>query len=205
MEYLAYNVNVIKELVKEKNHVKRILKARENEILINLKLKCINVLFDSIIHSSPEFIELNNKVNVTESSIKPTKVLLDLYKRVFTDIFQKLSDIIDCDFNFILPSVINNIINGQQSLIYGNILSNILAFNTYEYISKGKNNKAFNELLENKNYSYKKNLINFIMTINEDYYKYFLSNCLNIKDLSLDNYFDEGTTEHQNETVEEIN
>jgi Zn-dependent oligopeptidase len=205
MEYLAYNVNVIKELVKEKNHVKRILKARENEILINLKLKCINVLFDSIIHSSPEFIELNNKVNVSESSIKPTKVLLDLYKRVFTDIFHKLSDIIDCDFNFILPSVINNIINGQQSLIYGNILSNILAFNTYEYISKGKNNKAFNELLENKNYSYKKNLINFIMTINEDYYKYFLSNCLNIKDLSLDNYFDEGTTEHQNETVEEIN
>ena len=116
--------------------------------------------------------------------------MLDLYKKVFTDVFDKLSDQVDCNIGFILPSVIHNIINGQQSLIYGNILSNILAYNAYECLNKNSNHKILFELLENKNYSYKKNLIKFISTINEDYYKNFLSGCLKIKDLSLDNYFE---------------
>ena len=208
MEYMAYNPQIILSLVKDKNMTKRIIKARENELLINLKLKCINVLFDSIIHSSQEFLEINKRANANSSSITPTRVLLDLYKRVFTDIFQKLSDKVNCDIGFILPSVIHNIINGQQSLIYGNVLSMILAYNAYESLSKNDQYKKIYELLENKNYSYKKNLIKFIMTINEDYYKNFLSGCLKIKDLSLDNYFDEGVTEgvteNRTETIEEM-
>ena len=200
MEYMAYNPQIILTLVKDKNHRKRILKARENELLINLKLKCISVLFDSIIHSSKEFLDIIKKDNDSNSS----NIMLDLYKKVFTDVFQKLSDQVDCNLTFILPSVIHNIINGQQSLIYGNILSTILAYNAYEYISNNSQTISIFELLENKNYSYKTNLIKFIMTINEDYYKNFLSGCLKIKDVSLNNYFDEGVTEAQTDTIEEI-
>lgn len=201
MEYMAYDPVVIKSLVKEKNHYKQIMKAREHEILINLKLKCINVLFDSIIHSSPDFINIAKRANDTQL----TGVMLDLYKKVFSDVFEKLSSQIDCNLSFILPSVIHNIINGQQSLIYGNILSTILAYNAYEFINKNNNNKILYELLENKNYSYKKNLIKFISTINEDYYKNFLHGCLKVKDVSLDNYFDEGLTEvGKTETYEEV-
>ena len=200
LEYMAYDPVVIKSLIKEKNYVKQILKAREHEILINLKLKCINVLFDSIIHSSKEFLDIIKKDNDSNSS----NIMLDLYKKVFTDVFQKLSDQVDCNLTFILPSVIHNIINGQQSLIYGNILSTILAYNAYEYISNNSQTISIFELLENKNYSYKTNLIKFIMTINEDYYKNFLSGCLKIKDVSLNNYFDEGVTEAQTDTIEEI-
>ena len=201
MEYMAYDPIVIKSLIKDKNHYKQILKAREHEILINLKLKCINVLFDSIIHSSSEFINIAKKANDTQL----TGVMLDLYKKVFSDVFEKLSSHIDCNLTFILPSVIHNIINGQQSLIYGNILSTILAYNAYEFINKNNNNKILYELLENKNYSYKKNLIKFISTINEDYYKNFLHGCLKVKDVSLDNYFDEGVTEvAKTETYEEV-
>ena len=204
MEFMAYNPQIILQLVKDKNNTKRIIKARENEILINLKLKCINVLFDSIIHSSQEFLEINKRANNTQTSITPTRVLLDLYKRVYTDIFQKLGNDVNCDIGFILPNVIHNIINGQQSLIYGNVLSMILAYNAYESLSKNDQYKRIYNLLENKNYSYKKNLIKFIMTINEDYYKNFLSGCLKIKDLSLDNYFDEGNTENRTDSVEEM-
>jgi hypothetical protein len=197
LEYMAYDLNVIKFLVKDKNKCKQILKARENEIIINLKLKCINVLFDSIIHSSTEFITLAKKANDTQL----IKIMLDLYKKVFIDVFSKLTDQIDCDLGFILPSVIINTVNGQQGLIYGNILSMILAYNAYEFLNKNKeNNAVLIELLENKNYSFKKNLIKFISTINQDYYKNFLNGCLKIKDISLDNYFDEGITEAKNET-----
>jgi hypothetical protein len=205
MEYMAYNPQIILSLVKDRTITKRIIKARENEILINLKLKCINVLFDSIIHSSQEFLNINKKANNSNnSSITPTKVLLDLYKRVYTDIFSKLGDKVNCDIGFILPNVIHNIINGQQSLIYGNVLSMILAYNAYESLSKNDQYKKIYDLLENKNYSYKKNLIKFILTINEDYYKNFLYGCLKIKDLSHDNYFDEGNTENRTDTIEEM-
>ena len=200
MEYIAYNPEVILTLVKDKNYRKRILKARENELLINLKLKCISVLFDSIIHSSNEFLDINNKANtLSNSNIVCSNLLLNLYKRVFADVFSKLTDLVDCDLGFILPSVIHNIINGQQGLIYGNIISSILAYNTYEYINTEKNIKSLYELLENKNYSYKKNLIKFITTIKTDYYKNFLSGCLKIKDVSLDNYFDDEQTEARTE------
>jgi len=200
MEYMAYDPMVIRSLIKDKNQYKQISKAREHEIIINLKLKCINVLFDSIIHSSKEFIDIAKKANDSQL----TGIMLDLYKKVFTDVFDKLSHQVDCNIGFILPSVIHNIINGQQSLIYGNILSSILAYNAYECLNKNSNHKILFELLENKNYSYKKNLIKFISTINEDYYKNFLSGCLKIKDLSLDNYFDEGATEAKTETYEEV-
>ena len=200
MEYMAYDPIVIKSLVKDKNHYKQIIKAREHEITINLKLKCINVLFDSIIHSSQEFIDIAKKASDTQL----TGIMLDLYKKVFADVFNKLSHLVDCNIGFILPSVIHNIINGQQSMIYGNILSTILAYNAYECLNKNNNQKVLFELLENKNYSYKKNLIKFISTFNEDYYKNFLSGCLKIKDLSLDNYFDEGVTEVRTETFEEV-
>ncbi len=200
MEYMAYDPMVIRSLIKDRGQYKQLLKAREHEIIINLKLKCINVLFDSIIHSSKEFIEIAKKANDTQLS----NIMLDLYKKVFSDVFEKLSHLVDCNIGFILPSVIHNIINGQQSLIYGNILSNILAYNAYECLNKNNNTKILFELLENKNYSYKKNLIKFISTLNEDYYKNFLSGCLKIKDVSLDNYFDEGVTEAKTETFEEV-
>ena len=152
-----------------------------------------------------EFLDINNKANtLSNSNIVCSNLLLNLYKRVFADVFSKLSDIVDCDLGFILPSVIHNTINGQQGLIYGNIISSILAYNTYEYINSEKNISALYELLENKNYSYKKNLIKFITTIKTDYYKNFLSGCLKIKDISLDNYFDESQTDAQPQTEENI-
>ncbi len=200
MEYMAYDPIVIRSLIKERGQYKQLLKARENEIIINLKLKCINVLFDSIIHSSKDFIDIAKKATDTQLE----NIMLDLYKKVFTDVFDKLSHLVDCNIGFILPSVIHNIINGQQSLIYGNILSSILAYNAYECLNKNNNTKILFELLENKNYSYKKNLIKFISTLNEDYYKNFLSGCLKIKDVSLDNFFDEGVTEAKTETFEEV-
>ena len=98
---------------------------------------------------------------------------------------------IDTNITTISPIVIHNLINGQQGLIYGNILSMLLAFNVYKYINSGSNLSALYELLENKNYSYKKNLINFISAYNDDYYNIFITECLKIKNTIVENYFDD--------------
>ena len=61
-------------------------------------------------------------LNESPCTIVTFGLLLNLSVQILkylSDIFSKLSDIVDCDLGFILPSVIHNIINGQQGLIYG--------------------------------------------------------------------------------------
>ena len=117
----------------------------------------------------------------------------DLYRKVYNDIFSRLTDYVDFNIQYILPQVIHNTVNGHQGLLYGNILSLILAFNAYTSINSNNRLDKLFELLENKNYSYKKNLIKFISNIDEDYYSKFLKECLKVKNVIVDNYFDDVT------------
>ena len=95
------------------------------------------------------------------------------------------------DFNLITPQIIYNLIDGNQGLIFGSVISYILAFNCYDIMKKSSSNKFIIELLENKNYSYKQTILNFISNKNIDYYTYFLKNCLDITEE--ENYYEEET------------
>ena len=186
MEFFAYDPKVLNILCKsDKNNISEILSARYNELLFNMKLKCISVLFDNIIHDSNEFIEIAR----TNDQNQIYTTLFDLYKKIFVDIFEKVN--IDTNITTISPHVIHNVINGQQGVIFGNVLSVILAFNVYSYINTKGDLEAFYQLLENRNYSYKENLINFIKKIDGDYYENFLVNCLKIKSSNVENCFDQ--------------
>jgi hypothetical protein len=188
MEFFAFDKNILYNLCKNKEMVKNIINARYHSLLIDIKLKCINVLYDNLIHSSKDLINLIKKDKEFKYNI-----IVDLYKKVYNDIFSNLKDYVDFDIHYILPQVIHNIVNGHQGLLYGNILSLILAFNAYTSISTNNRLEKLFELLENKNYSYKKNLIKFISDIDEDYYTKFLKECLKIKNIVVDNYFDDVT------------
>jgi hypothetical protein len=186
MEFFAYDPKVLNILCKsDKKIISEILSARYNELLFNMKLKCISVLFDNIIHDSNEFIEIAR----TNDQNQIYTTLFDLYKKIFVDIFEKVN--IDTNITTISPHVIHNVINGQQGVIFGNVLSIILAFNVYSYINTKGDLEAFYQLLENRNYSYKENLINFIKKIDGDYYENFLVNCLKIKSSNVENCFDQ--------------
>ena len=174
--------------IEKSSEFKKILDARYHNLLIDIKLKCINVLYDNLIHSSQELINLIKKDKEFKYNI-----LNDLYKKVYNDIFSRLTDYVDFNIQYILPQVIHNTVNGHQGLLYGNILSLILAFNAYTSINSNNRLDKLFELLENKNYSYKKNLIKFISNIDEDYYNKFLKECLKIKNIIIDNYFDDVT------------
>ena len=146
MEFFAYDPKVLNILCKsDKNNISEILSARYNELLFNMKLKCISVLFDNIIHDSNEFIEIAR----TNDQNQIYTTLFDLYKKIFVDIFEKVN--IDTNITTISPHVIHNVINGQQGVIFGNVLSVILAFNVYSYINTKGDLEAFYQLLENRN------------------------------------------------------
>lgn len=191
MEFLAYD-DFILDLICKKlygtnfNKKKREIKLlRRLELIVNLKLKCANALFDNIVHSSSTLIDKIKKSELEE--IKT--ILIDLNYKIMNDIFGKHFENIDINKNYILSSVINNLINGNQGFIYGTILSIILAFNAYTLIDS---NDFITKLLENKEYSYRKMILEFVSNLNHDYYTEFLVKCLNIE-LKKVNAYDECT------------
>jgi hypothetical protein len=183
MEFILFNKSILELIIPDKNIVKKILHVRQFEFLINLKLKCISVLFDNIIHSSNDFIQIIKKSN-------DVNLLADLYKKIYSDLFNKFDAYLDLELVNISPNIISNMINGQQGLIFGNLISSILAFNGALHVMENRNLDLLYEFLNNKNYSYKKNLIKFISSIDEDYYKVFLAKCLKIKNINIESYFD---------------
>jgi len=183
MEFILFNKSILELIIPDKNIVKKILYVRQFELLINLKLKCVSVLFDNVIHSSNEFVQILKKTN-------DNNILCDLYKKIYSDLFGKFSKYINLDTINISPNIIFNMINGQQGLIFGNLISTILAFNASLHIIENRQLDLFYEFLKNVNYSYKKNLIQFISSIDEDYYKIFLAKCLKIKNIHVESYFD---------------
>lgn len=194
MEFLAYD-DFILDLICKKlygdnfNKKKREIKIlRRLELIVNLKLKCANALFDNVVHSSSTLIEKIKKSELEE--IKTT--LIDLNYKIMKDIFGEHIDIIDINKNYILPSAINNLINGNQGFIYGTILSIILAFNAYTLIDS---NDFITKLLENKEYSYRKMILEFVSELNHDYYTDFLIKCLNIELKKVNAYDDCTQTE----------
>jgi len=201
MEFLAYDDFVLELTCNKlygndnKNNLKKIknIKIYKNyEIIINLKIKCLYALFDNIVHVSDNLI---NEIKKCELEDIKTK-LLQLYNKIFNDIFQNQKHIMNLDFNLIMPQIIYNLIDGNQGLIFGSIISYILAFNCHDIMKKSSSNNFIIELLENKNYSYKQTILNYISNRNIDYYTYFLKNCLDISEE--ENYYEEETERKTN-------
>ena len=184
MEFMAYD-NFVLTLVAEKlnlnvnKFIKEIKILRRIELIINLKLRCMNVLFDNVVHSSETFINQIKKQELNDI----TKSLLELNNKIFNDIFKNNLNYIN-NTDYIQPNIIYNLLNGNQGLLFGTILSIILAYSVYYLIINKKNDVNIdlflNKLLENKEYSYKKNIIDFISNNNIDYFKLFIEKCLEI-------------------------
>lgn len=196
MEFIAYDKFVL-TLVAEKlnmnvnKFIKEMKILRRIELIINLKLRCMNVLFDNVVHSSETFIHKIKKQELSDI----TKSLLELNNKIFNDIFKNNLNYVN-NTDYIQPNIIYNLLNGNQGLLFGSILSIILAYSVYYLITNRDNNINIdiflNKLLENKEYSYKKNIIDFISKNNIDYFKLFIEKCLEIIEDN-NNLYDEQT------------
>jgi Zn-dependent oligopeptidase len=192
MEFIAYD-DIVLSLVCQKMKITNIKKTmshikklRNQEIIINLKLKCFNALYDNVLHHSTSLINDLKKLELEQIKNK----LLELNNTIFNDFFKKTK--ITKNNTMILPQSIYNLIDGNQGLLFGTIISYILAYNCYYLINTNNNIDFIIKLLENKEYSYKKIILDYIASSNIDYYKNFLKNCIGIEDD--DNYYDEENT-----------
>lgn len=194
MEFIAYDdltLSVMFQKLQNKNPKKMInyiKKIRSQQIIINLKLKCFNALYDNVLHNSPTLTMDLRKLELDGIKDK----LLELNNDIFNDFFKDTKIIKNNTQLF--PQSIYNLVDGNQGLLFGTILSYILAYNCNYLINNENTDPNFIiNLFENKEYSYKKIILDYISKSNIDYYKNFLKNCLNIDDLE-DNYYDEEMT-----------
>lgn len=195
MEYLAYD-NFVLELITKKLYpdsyqktIKNILEFRRIESIINMKIKCMTVLFDNIIHNSNEFYSILKKSDINNMN----KDILNLQQTVFETIFKSSLDDLEFNTNFIYPLLVNNIMNNNESLIYGTVLSQIISFSLYNLLLQGKASDFIIELLENKNYCYKKLILNFISKNEIDYFELFIQNYLGITIKEYPSLYEEDT------------
>lgn len=194
MEFIAYDdltLSVMFQKLQNKNPKKMInyiKKIRSQQIIINLKLKCFNALYDNVLHNSPTLIMDLRKLELDGIRDK----LLELNNDIFNDFFRDTKII--KNNTQIFPQSVYNLVDGNQGLLFGTILSYILAYNCNYLINNQNTSPNFIiNLFENKEYSYKKIILDYISKSNIDYYKNFLKNCLNIDDVE-DNYYDEEMT-----------
>jgi len=220
MEYFALDNDTIKKICNNNDeNYQHIIFSKNIDKCFKLKQKCVNATFDHIIHNSPDIIKILID-SVKEKKDNP--VLINLYKELNIDIMNNCSNLINTDIDYIPYNVIISLINGSQGKIYGSILSDVLAFNTFLQIKNGYGNEFRKEVLEDITQSFKLLLNKFIdkFNVNEiNLYTNYLLNKENINNNSEDenndcedsptnqlsegtNFFDEKNTEDYNDDAD---
>jgi len=183
MEYFVYSDFVLKLLLnnKESNDYDKIKLERKNDLALSLKLKCFYALFDNIVHSSDEFI---NIINNSNDQLK-IKAFVGMYFEVFKSMFSSVSDLLNLQSITLNPAIISNLVSGYQGIIYGNITSILFSYNAYLLIDSGKGRDFIDNVLQNTNITFKRSVKKFISSdvkvTGNDYYKNFIKNYLGLK------------------------
>lgn len=189
MEYLLYDDYVLNMLCKNKQNVEALKRVRDIDLCFSLKMKSVNAIFDHLIHNSADII----KILSTEDN--KVIVINELYKKVYFELFEPMKSILDININGINPSILNSIVTGGQGVLYGNIISDIMAYNAYLLLNRGKGDR-FIKILSSAISPFKRSIKRFISELDIDYYQNYLKNYLNvdIKDIAIDtdaNYYEE--------------
>lgn len=141
-----------------------------------IKIKCINSLFDHIIHNSKSFTD-NLKQNTNKKNIETIKLL---YKNVFSNVMNSQKNIINTDINWIEPDLIQKELT-TPGLLYSNILIDILSYGIY-YLLKIKGKEVSNEfiqlIMETKPDKIRKGLNNLISKYNIESYTIFIEHMM---------------------------
>ena len=142
MEYIALDNDTINILCNNNEKIiNNILETKNILQGITVRIKCINALFNLMIHNSDELITLMKT---------DTNLLNNLYDKLFKSIMKKYENIIDTniklDYNVIL-----NEINNDEIILYQSILSDILAYSLYKIIKNSNKTKFVDKVLKNNN------------------------------------------------------
>jgi hypothetical protein len=173
MEHVAWNEKVVRKICEGINNsiCDHILFMKNINYTIMIKLKCINALFDHILHSSTSIIQQINKFNSEKKN--PEIVIQSLYAMLYAEIIGGQKDLINTQPNGINPSLIYEMISGGETNIYESILTEILSFGIYHVIQKG-HGREFIQKINSNLFQMKKNIYTFSEKHGKDSYYFFL-------------------------------
>lgn len=227
MEYIAWERPIVEKICKglDKTIPDHILFTRYINFAHSIKMRCVNSLFDHILHNSSELITMikhNIKNNISSSDL-----IKSLYKKIYSDVMCSQQDIINLNIIGINPAVVYQEINGGEGKIYSGILTEILSFTVYTLIKRGRGSEFIENVLSKESFDLRDNLHKFISQLDNDSYDLYLKEVIGYNEIDTEinkkeknkskknsnsiitdtsaNYFcDENTIEKDNDTDEII-
>lgn len=175
MEFLAWEKSTIQKICSNISSSTtlsdHIIFTKYIDFGITIKLKCLNSLFDHIIHNSPSIIQLMSNMEHNKGS-----VICDLYKKIYKDVMSSFSNMLNLDLQYVNPNILIQETNGNEGILYGNILSEILAYTVYKSVKSGNGKKFINDvLLSNPNISIKKLIHEYVANEQVDSYDLYMT------------------------------
>jgi hypothetical protein len=186
MEYIAWEKSTITKLCSEYDSsvIDHILFTRYIDFTNSIKLRCINALFDHIIHNSVDLIDIlkKNDNDIHIGDVRNGEVLFSLYKQIYSDIMISQKDIVNLNINGINPSIIYQQINGSECILYENVLTEILSYGIYYVVKQGKGNLFINSVLQSEPHKFRKALYEYISEI-ENSYDLYINEVIGINEI----------------------
>lgn len=134
MECILWERETVELLCSEHNNIEDVIDnmlfTRHLQFAHSIKIKCINALFDHVIHNSQEFIKFLKSVEESEHE----NLLISTYKKIYENIMFSQQDILNTNISGINPTVIQQEVNGSAGLVYCNIYTEILSFSIFHNI-----------------------------------------------------------------------
>lgn len=183
MEYIAWEKPIIEKLCvgMDSTVIDHIIFMRYINFANTIKTKCVNSLFDHIIHNSNDLIDII-KQNTTQG-IGSGDIIETLYKKIYNDIWSSQSDIINLDITGISPNVIMNEISGNESTLYSNILTEILSFAIFTLIKNGEGKNFIKDVLSQPSHNLRVSLNHFIEKLKADSYYLYLQEVIGYEEI----------------------
>lgn len=159
--------------------IDNVLFTRHLNFAHSIKIKCVNALFDHVIHNSHEFIRILKSVKPSDYN----QVLTSSYKKIYENIMFSQQDILNTNIIGIPPSVIQQEINGSEGLIYCNIYTEILSFSVFQLTKSGNGNKFVKDVLRCDQNKIKKQLEEFISSGDCNSYDLYLKELIGYNEI----------------------
>lgn len=181
MNYLVWEESTVKKIAEgcSEEIIDHILSGKDIDMCYTIKLKCIQAMIDHIIHNSPEYIIVVDKL-VREKNKEYVALVKDLYRQIYKDIFSEVSDIFNIECDNIPPNVIVPIINGSEGALYGGIISDIQSYAVYYTMKDGNGLEFVDKVLKHVDKPFHELLMDYIGSKDIEPYELYLNNVLDI-------------------------
>ena len=168
MGSLSYEKNIINKITEDNNITEHILFSKGIDFCINLKLKCLNILFDYTINSNNLFLKIPISEIEKDNESKCLKFKIFIIK-YYKEFFSSNEKYFDCDLESVPLSLVYNSINGSNGLLFYNLLNEILSEKILKNLKKNKEEKIrFINLLKEKKINLRDKIVNYLNNYDKD-------------------------------------